>query len=724
MPVPRARRQAERRPVALSFGPVSERGSLRGRVGLAGSFLLAWAASASSGSPPPPEPQQPAVQAQAPTVFGTEVVLVAVPVFVTDGSGRAVAGLTAADFEVEDGGRAVPIRAFQAVDVAEPLPESAELPTPVRAALPRQFLLLFDLQFSPIVGIQKARAPAVRFVREGLARGDLVAVATYGLHGFKMLTNFTTDHEYVARAIEGLGHEPAPALAADALALTADVTSPPPAGGEPGSSALLDQEIAEEMAALTSAARRAYGRQFMDFVDTLEELAQAMSRLSGRKQVILLSAGANESAWKGQATAGPLSPASLVEHTARDAMTRLFRAAGLHDVAFHAVNLAGLEGPIDVRSQSGQSAIRRSGHDTLAAFAENTGGRFVLPTNDFGRALREVEQASRRYYVLAFEPADPGGRRDRPRRLKVRVRGSGLTLSHRTAYLLRSSTSSDPAQLRLAAAEAIAKGLSGGPLGLDVVAVPYRDGDGATSLSAVLQIGGGALLAAARGSRLDVEVYGYAMAGDRVLDRLAVKTAIDLAKREASVRRDGLSVVTSFAVPHGQLVDLRFFVKAGSEPQTGSVRRLVDVPPVPAAGALSASPPLLVRPLGDRMAFPALTLTRRGGPPFRVGDEILLPVALSLEPGQAGDLLVFVWRAGGSGRPLDVTAELARPGEAALPLRVDGVRVVPGPDGVDRCLVSVTAPEAPPGDYSLRLVLRDSDTGRSARAETAVSLRR
>jgi hypothetical protein len=86
-----------------------------------------------------------------------------------------------------------------------------------------------------------------------------------------------------------------------------------------------------------------------------------------------------------------------------------------------------------------------------------------------------VEQASRRYYVLAFEPAEPGAKRDRPRPLKVRVRGSGLTLSHRSAYLLPSSPSSDPAQLRLAAAEAIAKGLSGGPLGLDVVAVPYRD---------------------------------------------------------------------------------------------------------------------------------------------------------------------------------------------------------------------------------------------------------
>jgi hypothetical protein len=116
------------------------------------------------------------------------------------------------------------------------------------------------------------------------------------------------------------------ALAADALALTGALTSPPPAGGEPGSSALLDQEIAEEMAALTNAARQGYGRHYTDFVGTLEDLAQAMSRLSGRKQVILLSAGANESAWQGLASDGVTSPASLLEHTARDAMARLFGA--------------------------------------------------------------------------------------------------------------------------------------------------------------------------------------------------------------------------------------------------------------------------------------------------------------------------------------------------------------------------------------------------------------
>lgn len=689
----------------------------RALVRLAVALLLVSAGSRGAGFPA--SATQGAGQAP-PAVFGTEVVLVAVPVFVTDGSGRAVSGLTAEDFVVEDGGRVVPIRAFQAVDVREPLPESEELPTPVRAALPRQFLLLFDLQFSPFVGVQRARATSARFVREGLADGDLVAAATYGRHGFKMLTNFTTDREHVARAIEGMGYDAAQAQAADALGLTSGLTTPAPAGSESGASGLVDQEIEEEMAVLTQAARQAYGRQFQDFVETLEELAGALTRLSGRKQVILLSAGANESAWQGLASAGATSPASLVDVTARDAMARLFRAAGVHDVAIHAVNLAGIEGPVDVGSQTGQSAVRRSGYDTLAALAANTGGRFVLPTNDFGRALREVEQTSRRYYVLAFEPADTSGKRDRPRALKVRVRRDGLTLSHRTAYVLPSAASpSDAGQQRLAAAEAIAKGLSGGPLGLELVALPYREQDGATSVPAVLRLDGGALLAGARGPRLDVEVYGYAMADDRVLDRLAVKTSVDLAKREASLRRDGLSVVTAFAVPPGR-ADLRFFVRAGGESRTGSIRRVLDVPAASGPGELRASPPVPVRPLGDRMAFPAQTQAKRGVP-FRVGDEVLVPVAAPLGPGQPLELLVFVWGAA-PGKPLEVTGEIAPPGEDPRPLRVTGSRVVAGPDGVERCLVSIVPPDGS-GEYTLRLVLRDPETGRSASGESTLRLR-
>ena len=44
-------------------------------------------------------------RAQEPPVFGTGVTAVAVPVFVTDKAGQAVAGLGAADFEIEDQGK-------------------------------------------------------------------------------------------------------------------------------------------------------------------------------------------------------------------------------------------------------------------------------------------------------------------------------------------------------------------------------------------------------------------------------------------------------------------------------------------------------------------------------------------------------------------------------------------------------------------------------------------
>lgn len=113
------------------------------------------------------------------------------------------------------------------------------------------------------------------------------------------------------------------------------------------------------------------------------------------------------------------------------AVQDVFRTAGRSDVVIHAVSLAGLEGPVDLSSRTGSNSGRGQGLVTLAALAENTGGRFVLPTNDFARALAEMEQVSRQYYVLAFQPAEPAAKRGRPRSLKVRVQGAGL--SGRTA---------------------------------------------------------------------------------------------------------------------------------------------------------------------------------------------------------------------------------------------------------------------------------------------------
>jgi VWFA-related protein len=668
-------------------------------------------------------------------VFEAEVSLVAAPVFVTDKNGKAYRGLTAEDFEVQDGGKRVPIVAFQVVDVEGPAAPAAapELPVSVQAAAARQFLLLFDLQFSPPAGIIRARAAAARFVRDSLADDDIVAVATIGRDGVKMLTGFTTDRTYVARAITGLGVVRALELAGDPLGLSGEIAAQAAeAGGSGGMSGVADQEIAAQILRQQEAMRLEYQHRLSNVFGSLKSLADTLSPLRGRKQVVLLSGGFEQQALAdSSARASPIEADSqshrnqLGAYALRSELNEMFSAAGVADVVIHTVDLRGIEGPIDVSSPTGRNVGRGEGELGLAAMAENTGGRRVRATNDFAGALREVEAVSRHYYVLAFQPADPAPSPGRARNVKVRVKRDGLTVSHRTAYLIPKTTAPDAASAQLAAAEAIAKGLSGGPLGLRLVTMPYRDREGAATLPAVLQIDGEALAAASRSGPLPLHVYGYALAAGQVLDSLKLETTIDLARAGSTLRRDGVTVLTTFAAAPGP-VDLRFFVRAGGSGQTGSIRRPVEVPAfADGQTVLSAAMPTV--PATGRIVAPTQT---QGRPPleipFRVAGEPFLPGAPPmLQPDVRSDLCVFGWPARPvSEAPAQVTAEIARAGQPPVPVRIEGTpKRVADPDGFDRYMVSILPPRAPAGDYVLRLTFREPATGWTAASETNLALR-
>ena len=76
-----------------------------------------------------------------------------------------------------------------------------------------------------------------------------------------------------------------------------------------------------------------------------------------------------------------------------------------------------------------------------------------------------------------------------------------------------------------------------------------------------------------------------------------------------------------------------------------------------------------------------------------------------LEPGRARQLFIFAWRAPGSQGPLEMKAELSRPGTAPIPLPLAGdSRVATDADGASRAVASVVPPPgAAPGDYTLRV---------------------
>ncbi len=138
---------------------------------------------------------------------------VEVPVSVVGPDGKPVRGLTKANFQLFDGRRPVDIASFDAIDFDSPASVRANASTP---AVHRSFLILFDLTYSSTSSLVRAQAAARAFVQKNFRASDLVGVATIDvLHGYHLVTNFTTDRNAVAAAID----HPAAFRGADPLQL-------------------------------------------------------------------------------------------------------------------------------------------------------------------------------------------------------------------------------------------------------------------------------------------------------------------------------------------------------------------------------------------------------------------------------------------------------------------------------------------------------------------------
>jgi hypothetical protein len=489
--------------------------------------------------------------------------------------------------------------------------------------------------------------------------------------------------------------------------------------------------MAAEVEALQQqVAKEEYVTRVAGFLENAIELVRKLSSLRGRKQLVLLSAGFRESAWNGGGESGP----NLKR------MQRVFEEAARGDVVVHTISLAGIQGSLDLSSRTGRSDTRTvdgsvdtragadlvSGRMTLAAISKNTGGFHIQPTNDFGRALHEVDRVSRQSYVIAFEAAEAAPR-GKPRELKVRVRRAGLSVSHRTTYRAPAARTADASgAYRLEAAEAIAKGLAGGSLPLHLTTLPYRDGLGQPVVHAVLDIGAPGFTSAPGDRPLNVEIYAYLVEEGRVLDSLAASTAIDLSRVGNAVRSSGLQLLTAFPLP-AHAASLRFFVRAGESGPTGSIQQIVSVPAF-ASGQPVLSTPLFNLPLAGRMALPFQPKDRpRIEIPFRLGSEPFVPEGnVVLKAGTPREVCVFVWPARAEAmRRFEVGAELASPGEPPRVVQIEGApRVVADNDGFDRYVVTILIPETPPGSYALQLTFRDPANGVVTRSGTSVVVER
>ena len=376
---------------------------------------------------------QVAILAQAPPVFRVGTRLVQVNVVVHDHHGQPVVGLKKEDFTVTERGKPQTISFFTMASADTPGAPAAPLPPHVftniiaqRSGVPTSVtVVLLDLLNTSFVDQQYARKALIKFLGQ-VQPQDRLAIYALGHRSLTLLHDYTTDAaSLVDRLSKATGEIPS---ALDASTVNQDSQQELQALG-------LDQ--------LADANQREAdfftGGRIVNTLATLEAIAQHLSGVPGRKNLIWLSGGF-------PLTIGfdeiPEIGSTREQRTFTTEMDAAVRALNDSGVAVYPVDARGLMVmpgfSADTRRAPSLSARGRltpiqANIDSMKEIAERTGGRAAYNANDLARAVRSAIDDARVTYTLGYYSTDETAD-GRFRDIKVKVDRPGVDVRYRKGY--------------------------------------------------------------------------------------------------------------------------------------------------------------------------------------------------------------------------------------------------------------------------------------------------
>ncbi|HWM94034.1 MAG TPA: VWA domain-containing protein [Thermoanaerobaculia bacterium] len=657
--------------------------------------------------------------AQTPSVSSDiSVTLVEIPVEVTRGD-EPVRGLTAADFEVREGKRVLPIVSFETVDLEAPPEPDAPPPPP---AARRHILFLLDVAMSDRSLLLGGVSAARQVLTSGLDPRDMVGVALYLPTGeLPLLLSFTTDRAAAARTLDSLeavleGKIPETPEELDPLRLTgmnartllnrmwkledrnvALELLGELAGGDGRMGASLQSEILADSAAqhAFNLESRQHGH-VITMASAIESLAKALRAVEGRKYLAFFSQGFDP-----QFISKPSLGAATPSMGGSDILKKLaetFEELRRSGWVLHGVDIAG-------NKRGSLSA------DALFYMANETGGKLVEGTNDLAKGFGRAMRRSAHSYLVSVQvddvPFDGSYHK-----LEVRLRNAprGVRVHHRGGYFAPLPFRRQDDVRRLADAARLVSGdEESDDLGVQVVAVPLRSGGETVPVAILLEVPGDRMLASGA-PRIGIEVYGYALdeAGSS-RDFFAQSVDLDPAKVGSRLAQGGVRILGKLAIPRGEH-RLRVLVRDRADGRTS----LLTVP-LSLSGSeghidalflpLAGDPWLLVRPqeadfsLHGRSVLPAAQAMLSAS-----GEAQLLVVGHGLAGELAGEKVLH-------GRILDAMGRPVTGGKVEL------LAVTPGESGEPDLVVGrLSAGSLPPGSYLLELRLGNQPRARAVTA--------
>lgn len=673
-----------------------------------------------------------------------DVVEVQIPVNVSTRDGKPIRGLTREDFEVLDRGRKQELTGFDVIDLDVLQPEILEGPNAVAAAIPaaarRHFLLLFDLTFASPASVTKARRAAQDFVLEELHPTDLAAVATYSLDtGPRLLVTFTPDRAQLARAISTLG---APRLVDQEGGLDPLRFMIVDPGRSGVSSTFAEGDLAEgSFAGMVEEQVEAYLRVISNQMDRMEktymrgrvsswvagldEMAQILASVEGRKHVVLFSEGFDGRLMLGRGPDAEDEAAradrrnlqfgqywmvdtddmygnTALQRQMGDALETFRRA----DCVIQAVDISGLSS-----GSSEQRRARSVGQDALFYMANETGGSLFENTNDLSAELDEVLDRSTVTYLLSFQPEElelDGSFH----RIEVRLGGDrrrGTAVSHRAGYFApRPFGDLHPLEKSLLAADAIASATAREDLDVDVLVAPFRANEHAAYIPVIIEVGGGKLLAGHEKDQLDTEIYAYVSDDEgEMRDFFTQMVSLNLSDDgRRSMRQAGLKYYGHLTLTPGDYL-VRVLVRNNATGRTGVRSVRVSVPDYTLA-APQLLPPFFIDPANRWVLVREQRAAQRDTVvyPFTVNGSPYIPSARPvIEPGKENKLVLVAYNLEGDEVALSGTVigsdGVERPAESLELVE----RTVTGIGGFDKLLASFQVNDLGRGSYTLQVAV-------------------
>jgi VWFA-related protein len=367
---------------------------------------------------------KPAVTIQA------ESRLVEIGVVVRDSRGHSVSGLTQADFDVRDEGKRREIKGFSvqkfAPAGATAAPDSAaQEAAPGNQPKPRWVAMVFDNLSMPAADLYNSKAAAKRYLKDGLAANDRVAVLTISSG---QVLPFTSDAAKIAEAIDKVklqerqiksstcplltpydayqianGIDPTAltvkAAEYSACASACGITTPPrrTKGGGGNGPPPCDAAI-QGVQAMSRSLWEEIRLNSQATLLSLKSIVDFMTRLNGSRVILMASSG-------------------FLSGTLEYEESQLVDRALHGNVVINALDAKGLytsEGLETGQATSPQSVIYRqlqgtrgkaALNDAMGDLAESTGGLYFHNNNDLNAGFKELGMQPEVSYLLAVEPA-------------------------------------------------------------------------------------------------------------------------------------------------------------------------------------------------------------------------------------------------------------------------------------------------------------------------------